>query len=274
MVTRWTQELLDEAHSLTLASNYRSALSKLLVILDVYPDQPEALKLASSVVRLGFRRATDAGPGEALEPQHLFDSRLNPIFCACDAPGCEVSWVSAYHMLDGFASAMISNPLGAYCESCEVTLCRRHLPPERLDGALNCARCGHPLDAAPPPNGRQRTNQSPRLNKRLVHVIVLVEGKRPPSAEFMTGLCEHVMPDVFEDNPRVNGFNERKFKGDGYDLGLMFGLTADDAYGTDNYDMQIYPGQQAGRGGQRWVIVKIFENRPKHVDPDNPATHG
>ncbi|WP_146607779.1 hypothetical protein [Spongiactinospora gelatinilytica] len=271
-MTTWTQELLDEAHSLTQASNYRSALSKLLVILDVYPDQPEALKLASSLVRLGSGRITDAGPDEALEPQHLFDNRLNPIFCACDAPGCEASWVSAYHMLEGSAGALIRNPLGARCESCEVTLCRRHLPAERSDGVLNCARCGRPLDAAPPPNGRQRTNQTPHLNKRLVHVIVLVEGRRPPSVEFMAGLCKNVMPDVFEDSPRINGCNKRKFKGDGYDLGLMFGLVADEAYRTDNYDIQIYPGRQAGWRGQRWVIVKIFENRPKHVDPDNPAT--
>ena len=269
MVTRWTQELLDEARSLTLASRYRSALRRLLVILDVYPDQPEALKLASRAVRLGYRRTTDAGPDETLEPEHLFDSRLNPIFCACDSPGCEVSWVSAYHEVAGHASASIANLLGARCTSCDVTLCRRHLPAEG-SGVLACARCGRPLDSAPPPNGRRHTNQTPRLNKRLAHAIVLVEGRRPPSAEFMTELCKHVMPDVFEDGPRINGFNERKFTGDGYDLGLMFGLTADDAYGTDDYDIQVYPGRQAGRRGQRWVIVKVFENRPKHVDPDNP----
>ena len=274
MVTRWTQELLDEAQSLAQVSEYRSALDKLLVILDVYPDQPEALKLASSVVRDGSRRKTDASPGEALESQHLFDSRLNPIFCACDAPGCGVSWVSSYHEVQGYASATILNPLGARCDSCDVTLCRRHLPAKRPAGVLDCARCGRPLDAAPPPNGRTETNQTPRLNKRLVHVIVMVEGRRRPSAEFMTGLCKDVIPDVFADNPRISGFNKKKFEGDGYGLGLTYGLAADDAYGTEDYDIQVYPGRQAGRRGQRWVIAKVFENRPKHVDPDNPATHG
>lgn len=271
MVTKWTRERLDEARSLTQAREYRAALTRLLQILDVHPDQPEALELASGVVRLGSRRTTDAVPGEALEQRHLFDNRLNPIFCSCDAPGCEVSWVSAHFMTKDYAGAVISNPLGARCASCDVTLCRRHLP---ADASLACARCGAPLDAAPPPNGRPRTNQTPRLNKRLVHVIVLVEGKRPPSPEFMTELCEHVMPDVFEDEPRINGFNERKFKGDGHDAGLMAGLMADDAYGTDAYDVRVHPGYQAGRRGQRWVIVKIFENRPKHIDPDGPATRG
>lgn len=100
MVTRWTRELLDEARALTQAREYRSALRTLLRILDVHPDQPEALELASGVVRMGSRRTTDA------------------------------------------------------------------------------------------------------------------------------------------------------------------------------YDVRVYPGTQAGRRGQRWVIVKIFENRPKHVDPDTPATDG
>ncbi|TDD86691.1 hypothetical protein E1293_09270 [Actinomadura darangshiensis] len=270
-MTRWTQELLDEAQALAQASRYRSALGKLLVILDVYPDQPETLKLASSVVRLGSRRTTDAAPGEALEPQHLFDSRLDPVFCSCDAPGCEVSWVSAHHMLEDYAGATITNPLGARCPSCDLTLCRRHLPIGESGLAGDCERCGALLDAAPPPNGRE-TNQTPRLNKRLVDVIVLVEGKRPPAADFLTELCGNVMPDVFEDAPHIHGLNERKFKGDGYDLGLIAAFTADDAYGTDDYDVRVYPGHQAGRRNRRWVIVKIFENRPKHVDPHNPAT--
>lgn len=270
MVTTWTQGLLDEAQNLVLARNYRSALGKLLVILDVYPDQPEALNLASMVAREGSRRTTDANPGEVLEPRHLFDSRLNPIFCECDAPGCAVSWVSA-HYLVGSAKAVVSNPLGVRCESCGSTLCRRHLPGGGSGGVVNCPQCGGTVNAAPPPNGRQRTNQSPRLNKRLAHVIVVVEGKKQPSAEFMTQLCEHVMPDVFEDNPRLNGYNERKFKGDGSDYALMLALAAEKDYGSDGYDIHVYPGQEAGRRGQRWVIAKVFENRPKHVDPDNPA---
>lgn len=268
MVTRWTRDLLDEARTLALASNYRSALRKLLVVLDVYPDQPEALHMASGLVRDGQRRTSDASPGEALEARHLFDSRLNPIFSECDAPGCGASWVSA-HYLVGAATAVVSSPLGARCESCGVTLCRRHLPAQGSDLALTCARCGGRLNPAPPPNGRRQTNQSPRLNKPLVHVLVLVEGKRPPSGEFMTELCEHVMPDVFDNDPRITGFNERKFSGDGSDWALSLGLAADDAYSTDAYDVQVYPGQQAKRRGQRWVIVKVFENRPKHVDPDN-----
>lgn len=273
MVTTWTRELLDEARALTLESRSRSALHTLLTIFDVYPDQPEAQKLASSVVRLGSRRTTDASSGERLEFPDLFDSRLNPIFCACDAAGCDVAWVSAHHELGRYTSATIANPLGARCASCDVTLCRRHLPAGG-SGALECARCGRPLDAAPPPNGRRETNQTPRLNKRLIHVIVLVEGKRPPSAELLTSLCAHVMPDVREDSSRISGVNHRKFTGDGHDLGLMFGLTADDAYGTDDYDLRVYCGQQTERRGQRWVIVKVLENRPKHVDPDNHPTPG
>lgn len=271
MVTRWTQDLLDEAMSLWQAKKYRSALRTLLVVFDVYPDQPRAREIASAVIRSGARRTTDASPDETLEPPHLFDSRLNPLFCACEAPGCEVSWVSA-HYLVGDAPASISNPVGARCESCGVTLCRRHLPaPDRYGAVHGCPRCGGQLDPAPPPNGRQRTNQTPRRNQRLVHVVVLVEGKQPPSPDFMTGLCTDVLPDVFDDDARITGHSQRKFNGDGRDTAWFVAADISDAYLTDAYDMQVYPGQLAGRRGQRWVIVKVFENRPKHVDPDHPA---
>ncbi|WP_020573276.1 hypothetical protein [Actinopolymorpha alba] len=272
MVTRWTQGLLDEVNMLLLEKKYRSALQKLLIIFDVYPDLPQAQILASALIRSGSTRTTDASADETLEPRHLFDSRLDPIFCACEAPGCAVSWVSGHHLM-GDATAAVSNPLGAQCRACGVTLCRRHLPAADRYGMVHgCPQCGRELNPAPPPNGRQKTNQTPRLNKRLVDVVVLVEGKRPPSPEFMTGLCTHVIPDVFDDDPRIKGYHEKRFRGDGSEMAWFLAADLSDAYTTDAYDMRVYPGQQAGRHGQLWVIVKIFENRPKHVDPDNPAT--
>ncbi|MPZ28756.1 MAG: hypothetical protein GEV12_20755 [Micromonosporaceae bacterium] len=123
-----------------------------------------------------------------------------------------------------------------------------------------------PLDTAPPPNGRTSV-QTERLNQPLDHVFVLLEGKRPPSPDFMTSLCAHVMPDVFEDDPSITGTNARRFRGDGQNLAMAFVVEANDAYLTPEYDLRVYPGKEAGRG-PRWVIVKIFEARPKYVDPD------
>lgn len=51
MATAWTQGLLDEARRLTQRRDYLSALRKLLVVLDVYPREAEALGLASLVAR-------------------------------------------------------------------------------------------------------------------------------------------------------------------------------------------------------------------------------
>ena len=271
MVTRWSQELLDEAVSLHGAKRYRSALGKVLTILDVHPDQPQAHEIAAAVIRSGASRTTDASAGETLERRHLLDSRLSPIFCSCEAPGCAVSWVSAHYLTAG-SQVMTTNPLGARCEACGVTLCRRHLPaPDRYGVVHGCPRCGGPLDTAPPPNGREVT-QTQRLNKRLVHVVVLVEGKRAPSPDFMNELCRDLVPDVFDDDPRITGYHERKFTGNGSNLALLLTAKLSDAYLTDEYDVRVYPGQVAGRRGQRWVIVKVFENRPKHVDPDDPGS--
>ncbi|WP_410540023.1 hypothetical protein [Streptomyces sp. KL2] len=272
MVTRWTQQLLDEATSLMAEKRYRSALGRLLVIFDVYPDLPEARRLASGLIYIGARTTSKATPEEQLGPRQLFDTRLNAIFCACEAPGCGVSWVSAHHLLDDHGGGtLINNPMGGYCEACGVTLCRRHA--RSVSHTLGCPRCGLHLDPVPAPNGRRQSAQTERLNKQLVHVIVLVEGEKPPSPDFMTGLCDSVMPDVFDDSPRITGNYSRKFKGDEGRAEVMFHAAAlEPAYLTDDYELRIYPGKQAGRRGQRWVIAKVFENRPKHVDPENPPT--
>ncbi|MFB7271761.1 hypothetical protein [Streptomyces sp. NPDC056244] len=271
MVTTWTQQLLDEADAHMTADRHRSALARLLVVLDVYPDLPEARQRASSLIYIGARTTSDAAPGEQLGPRQLLDTRLNAVFCACEAPECGVSWVSAHHLLDGHGDAMITNPMGGYCEACGVTLCKRHARPAGY--SLGCPRCARQLDPAPAPNGRRRSAQTERLNKRLVHVIVLVEGRKPPSAEFMTGLCDSVTPDVFDDSPRITGNCARKFKGDEGRTEAVFHAGAlEPAYLMDDYDLRIYPGRQAGRRGQRWVIAKVFENRPKHIDPENPPS--
>ncbi|QKV90799.1 hypothetical protein HUT19_02795 [Streptomyces sp. NA02950] len=271
MVSRWTQQLLDEATALMSAHRYRSALERLLVVFDVYPDLPEARQLASALIYAGARTTSEAAPDEQLGTRQLFDTRLNAVFCACEAPGCGVSWVSAHHLLDGHrGGAMISNPMGGCCEDCGVTLCKRHA--RSAGHGLDCPRCGRQLDHAPAPNGRRQSAQTERLNKRLVHVIVLVEGKKPPSAEFMTGLCESVMPDVFEGSPRITGNHYRKFTADEGRTEAVFHAGAmESAYLTDDYDLRIYPGKQAGRRGRRWVIAKVFENRPKHIDPEHPS---
>ncbi|MBD0421769.1 hypothetical protein H0H10_21870 [Streptomyces sp. TRM S81-3] len=271
MVTRWTRQLLDEATALTTEKRYRSALGRLLMVLDVYPGLPEVQRLAGELIYIGARTTSEAAPEEQLGPRQLFDTRLNAVFCACEAPGCGVSWVSAHHLLgDHGGGVSISNPMGGRCDVCAVTVCRRHARPAAL--GLGCPRCGRHLDPVPAPNGRRHSAQTERLNKPLVHVIVLVEGKRPPSPDFMTGLCDSVMPDVFEDSPRITGNCSRRFRGDEGRTEAVFHAGAlEPAYLTDDYDLRIHPGRQAGRRGQRWVIAKVFENRPKHVDPDNPA---
>ncbi|MFF9203502.1 hypothetical protein ACF1AE_17050 [Streptomyces sp. NPDC014986] len=89
----------------------------------------------------------------------------------------------------------------------------------------------------------------------------------------MTGLCDSVMSDVFDDSPRITGNCSRKFTGDEGRTEVMFHAGAlEPAYLTGVYEPRVHPGKQAGWRGQRWVIAKVFENRPKHVDPENPPT--
>ncbi|GAA2435750.1 hypothetical protein GCM10010191_58060 [Actinomadura vinacea] len=264
--TRWARELLDEAAALLVERRYRSALRCVLVVFDVHPDLPEARRLASEIVYLGARDTTDAEPEERVGPQEMDDSRLNAIYSACEAPGCALAWMSAHHMLDG-RRAVIRNARGGRCDACKATFCNRHA---RAGGdGLACPRCGGALDLAPPPNGRRWSGRTKRLNKPLAHVFVLVEGAEPPSAGYLTEMCRNLIPEVFEDEGvKISANCALKFRDDGQMLAMTCAAQLDSAYLTDAYDMRVSPGEKAGPDGHRWVIVKIFENRPKHVDPD------
>ncbi len=270
MVTRWTQERLDRARSLWQAKRYRSALQQLSVIFDVYPDQPEAQEMASAIARAGSARTTDAGPDETIERRHLFDSRLDPIFSSCDTPGCRTSWISPHYMKRMFDNLTVTNPLGAGCAGCGVALCRKHLWTDRNGLLLRCPRCSQKMDPTSRPNGRSQSVQTPRLNRPLVHIAVLTEGRNTPSPEFMTELLQEVSPDTFEENPRVSAFNGASFSGDSTGLADALAFKLTDDYPAKTHEIHVYPGRQAGRRGRQWVIIKVFENRPKHVDPDNP----
>ncbi|WP_239342399.1 hypothetical protein, partial [Frankia sp. CiP3] len=167
-MTAWAHALVEEARSLTLQRRFRSAMDRLLVVLDICPDLPAALEMAAPVISLGTGAAQAANHGERLGPQLLLDSRLDAMFCACESPGCTASWLSAHWLAQPGTVTIVVNagsPGGGRCQECGVTLCRNHAkrtevryyqdgPPEFT--RVQCSRCGGEMDSAPAPNGRRR----------------------------------------------------------------------------------------------------------------------
>lgn len=139
-------------------------MDRLLVVLDVCPDLPAALEIASLVIPLGTGTAKAANRGEKLGRQLLLDSRLDALFCACESPGCTEYWLSSHSPAQPGRMTIVTNAPGGRCRQCGVTLCMKHAkltevryyedgPPEFT--RLQCSRCGGQLDSAPAPNSRR-----------------------------------------------------------------------------------------------------------------------
>jgi hypothetical protein len=266
MRTAWHQRHLDDALDLVRTRKYRSALDRLTTVLSVYPDDRATLEAAVFVVNAGSRRSSEPdGPTEALGSSELFDARLNGIYCQCEALGCGKIWPTNHFDFPDASRVSITNPRGGRCDSCERTFCRDHA---LTDFLFACPDCEAQLDATAPPN-RSRSLQTERVNKPIAHVAVVAEGPDATSPEFLTELFRAIAPDVLEgpNPPTVSAYGRPRFDGSERDLAMTAAGASHPEYFTSAYDLRVYDGTGAdGRRG--WVIAKVFEDRPKFVDPD------
>ncbi|WP_198680931.1 hypothetical protein [Lentzea terrae] len=258
MMTPWTRALLDDARELILAGRYRSALDCVLTVLSVYPALAEAQELAATIVYHGSRQS----PVEPLTRQDMWDTRLDELFCSCDARGCTAAWMSIGRFMPG--NVAVANPIGGRCEACDQYFCRNHFG--RRNG---CPRCRRALDHAPQVSNGRPSGQMVRLNQPLVHVQVLREGTGVVSPEYMTDLLSWVAPDVFEDSPTIRALSIHPWPDNPDDRAMMQVIVEHDEFGEDTHDLRVSNGHS--KDGSRWAIVKVFAKMPKYVDPDFPS---
>jgi hypothetical protein len=164
-VTEWANMLVRDAQFLASEREFRSALNKLLAVLDVCPGMPAALKVAAVVISLGTGNSRAANRGERLDPERLLDRRLDAVFCACEMPGCTEFWISARQLVGPGVVAVDPSPRGGRCKKCGVTLCMNHAKRTEVRyyqkgpaefTRVECSRCGGALDSTAEPNGRRR----------------------------------------------------------------------------------------------------------------------
>ena len=259
-MTPWASSLLDDANQLMLAGHNKEALTCLVTALSVHPNQPELRRAAAELIYIGMRR-DQASP---LTGRELLDSRLDSLFCSCDEPGCTASWVSVGQFMTQ-RQITVNRPRGVRCVQCGGYFCRRHYTTD-IVGVVRCPRCGGAVESAPrEPNGRRRT-QTVRLNQPLVHVLVLREGPRIMSPDYMTGLLDAIAPDVNEDRPTISGVPIRRWSEPPEDLALALLARDNGEYLAGEFD--VYTDNGVDDKGIRWAVVKVFSRMPKVVDPD------
>lgn len=266
-MTPWARGILSDVEELVLARHFREALREVLVLLSVYPDSPEALAWAAEIAYLGARSDVT----EPLTARELCDPRLDPVFCSCDSPGCGASWISFGQLRACPPQATVANARGVRCTRCEGYFCRNHYSISiAAFGAAVCPRCGGTADGAPKaPNGRT-SSQTKRLNQPLIHVYVIREGPESIGPAHVESILSAVSPDAFdgEEDVRISSWTENPWPADPQQLEMFRIMKQNAAYLSDRYSMWFFPGTEPN--GKNWMIIKVYANTAKYVDPDAP----
>jgi hypothetical protein len=167
-MTQWLYKHLEAAGKAVTERRDRTALRHLLQVLSVYPEEPNALKLAGQVLKLNMSRTHLEASNEPLSRAEIFDARLDGLFCSCDEPDCPAMWISARIGLPDVANIAVANPIGGRCLQCGGYYCRRHFRQRTGDARVApvCPACSGNLESAPPPNGRPSRHPSSRCQIR------------------------------------------------------------------------------------------------------------
>jgi len=119
-----------------------------------------------------------------------------------------------------------------------------------------------------PPSGRP-SSQAARLNKPLVHLLVLKEGIAPPLSD-LKELFESLETDVRADSPTMVSLTTgNTWPETPVDFALASLARDRPEYVSKEYDVRT--DELRHKDGTRMVIVKVFANRPKIVNPTAPA---
>ncbi len=263
MDTEWTDQLCQHAFDALCETRFRSALKHLTTVLSVYPDHARALQSAETVLYMAMGRARNADAAEPLSTTELLDPRLDSVFCSCDAHGCSTSWISSHAIIGDFKHTAISGPIGGACSNCGAYTCRKHLAFGK--GVVVCPHCGGKLDFSPPPNGRKAPRQTLRLNKPVIHAVLLREGPLPIEPSFVDQILTYQAPDIREDKASIRGFATGEWPHDPMGLGAALLARDHPEYLGNDFLVRSFSGYT--QDGIRWALVKVFRDVPKYIDP-------
>jgi hypothetical protein len=265
-MTQWVHKHLEAAGKAVTSRRDRTALHHLLQVLSVYPEEPNALKLAGQVLKLNMSRTHLGASVERLSRAEILDPRVDRLFCSCDEPDCTAMWISAKVGFADHEKLLVANPIGARCVQCGRYYCKRHFRQRTGNGRAMpvCPACSGNLEPAPPPNGRP-SRQTVRLNKPLVHVLLFTEGPLHQMPNSLTDLFRMIAPDIFEDGPQIRGFPVGPWREDIADIAMAKLALEYPDYLTPAYEPHTAELRDAH--GARLIMIKVFANRPKIVDP-------
>ena len=262
VTTHWVRDQMSRAEQVFGEKRDSTALKYLLEVLSVYASEKSTLRMAGRVLKMNMKTSHRAASKEPITPTQMDDPRLSSLFCSCDVPGCGGFWISA-KVLDPDQDHTISNPIGGQCKKCRRYFCRAHFGAE---GA--CPQCGLVLDHAPPPNGRS-SSQTIRLNKPLVHMLVLNEGAALPGSALQEFL-QSVVPDAFEDSSTVQCIpTGSEWPEAPVDQAWALLAKHHRKYLSEEYS--VCPIELRKNDGTRMVLLKVFADQPKIVDPTAPV---
>jgi serine/threonine protein kinase len=181
---------------------YATGLRQVLRALEARPHDEKILELAGMLVSVGMGRSShvEAEPGERLSDDLLSSPLIDSIFCQCSV--CDRVWVPRDY---GGAMAIVLNPVGAQCPTCQRVFCRAHFGHADTGVDSSTAVCPDHrvrLERIVRANGRK----SQRLHKpRLATTAIVLyrEGPLPPDLPYARKAIGLLAPDALEAGARI-----------------------------------------------------------------------
>lgn len=245
------------------AHRYRTAIEEILIVLDLDPNNQEALFLAANI--LSMPRTQQLTSAEPLSDKYTFDQRLNPVWAICQQ--CERGWVpDPVHLgsISRGAELVLMNPVGQQCPNCGYTLCHECLKciPTGLGAGVyshDCPHgCGVKLSVPVHPTGRNNV-QFGRRKERLTHIFIFREGPIQPDMGYLQAFLESRSPDVFESRPQIVAIPVGKWPEQSFNIYVMSSLIARGV--TDEMIQNNETGTIIDDDGARVHVVKLYAAR-------------
>lgn len=201
-------KLKDLVYKSLKKSECSSALSHVLRVLDYDPHNSIALDEAGFILYGCLTPFHECK--EPITKEQRRDQRLDSLFNECSI--CNKQWFPPHTFAKTFMPGIDPNivdvsssyGIGGYCPNCKQAFCQEHVKdpmPSAWKIGERCPNCKVDLNITDV-FGR-KSNQAPRLNRKLNYILLIREGPIPPDINYCKKMFRLTSIDVFEDRPTV-----------------------------------------------------------------------
>lgn len=187
---------LDTGRRLFSDKRYSAAMDEAIGVLDIDPQNSEALDLAGTILYL----CASAQSQERIRPSVSEDPLLDSLYNQCSR--CHRCWPGNPMLKDFGGQQVVMNPAGGRCPRCQKVWCRECA---RSDMRLSCPECRVELNLLKDPSGRKRGLKSPKRPDLALRQICIFKAPPKPRnpTSYTTMTVDALCPEAFHSDAEI-----------------------------------------------------------------------